>query len=217
LKITELETIPLRLPFAQPFKISQGAGRETVETLIVRVHTDEGIVGIGETQAWRRQGSAEVLWNLVRIVKDHFEPLIAGRSPFDVAGILATLNEALYNTFYAQAAVADALYDIAGKGVGLPVHKLLGGECRDRVRIAGLLAMKPTVAETLERAGQLETIGGRTYLSSLANQTPTAVHACVTARSTAPPPPYRSWAALIVAARAMENVELLGKRKTKAR
>jgi len=32
-----------------------------------------------------------------------------------------------------------------------------------------------TVSETLERAGQLETIGGRTYLSSLANQTPTAV------------------------------------------
>jgi len=47
-KITELETIPLRLPFAQPFKISQGA-RETLETLIVRVHTDEGIIGIGET------------------------------------------------------------------------------------------------------------------------------------------------------------------------
>jgi len=57
-KITEIETIPLRLPFAQPFKISQGAERESIETLIVRVHTDEGIVGIGETQAWRRQGSA---------------------------------------------------------------------------------------------------------------------------------------------------------------
>ena len=39
-----------------------------------------------------------------------------------------------------------------------------------------------TVAETLERAGQLETIGGRTYLSSLANQTPTAVHAVQYAR-----------------------------------
>ena len=58
MKITEIETIPLRLPFAQPYKISQGAGRESIETLIVRVHTDEGIVGIGETQAWRRQGSA---------------------------------------------------------------------------------------------------------------------------------------------------------------
>jgi L-Ala-D/L-Glu epimerase / N-acetyl-D-glutamate racemase len=49
-KITELEPIPLRLPFAQPFKISQGA-RETLETLIVRVHTDEGLVGIGESGA----------------------------------------------------------------------------------------------------------------------------------------------------------------------
>jgi len=97
-KITEIETIPLRLPFAQPFKISQGADRESIETLIVRVHTDEGIVGIGETQAWRRQGSAELLWSLVRTVKDHFEPLIAGRSPFDIGGILMTLNEALYNT-----------------------------------------------------------------------------------------------------------------------
>jgi L-alanine-DL-glutamate epimerase-like enolase superfamily enzyme len=51
-KITEIETIPLRLLFAQPFKISQGADRESLETLIVRVHTDEGIVGIGEIQAW---------------------------------------------------------------------------------------------------------------------------------------------------------------------
>jgi len=150
-KITEIETIPLRLPFAQPFKISQGA-RETLETLIVRVHTDEGVVGIGETQAWRRQGSAELLWSLVRTIKDHFEPLIAGRSPFDIGGILTTLNEALYNTLYAQAAVADALYDIAGKAVGLPVHKLLAGECRDRVRVGGLLAMKPTVGELIESA-----------------------------------------------------------------
>ena len=152
MKITEIETIPLRLPFAQPFKISQGAERESIETLIVRVHTDEGIVGIGETQAWRRQGSAELLSNLVRTIKDHFEPLIAGRSPFDIAGILHTLNEALYNTLYAQAAVADALYDIAGKAVGLPVHKLLAGECRDRVRVCGLLAMKPTAGELMESA-----------------------------------------------------------------
>jgi muconate cycloisomerase len=161
-KITELEPIPLRLPFARPFKISQGE-RETLETLIVRVHTDEGIVGIGETQAWRRQGSAEVLWNLVRTIKDHFEPLIAGRSPFDIGGILSTLNEALYNTLYAQAAVADALYDIAGKAVGLPVHKLLAGECRDRVRVGGLLAMKPTVGELMESADRFYERGFRHF------------------------------------------------------
>src|SRR5262249_22380325 len=94
----------------------------------------------------------ELLWGLVRTIKDPSEPLIAGRSPFDIGGILTTLNEALYNTLYAQAAVADALYDIAGKAGGLPVHKLLAGECRDRVRVCGLLALKPTIGELMDSA-----------------------------------------------------------------
>src|SRR5215831_18418243 len=68
-KITRIEPIPLRVPFAAPFKISQGGPRETIDVLIVRVHTDEGIVGVGETQAWRRQGSAETLVNLVRTIE----------------------------------------------------------------------------------------------------------------------------------------------------
>src|SRR5262245_65494464 len=78
-----------------------------------------------------------------------------------MCGILATLNEAFYYTLYAQAAVADALYDIAGKAVGLPVHKLFAGECRDRVRIGGLLAMKPTVGELMESAQEFYERGFR--------------------------------------------------------
>jgi L-alanine-DL-glutamate epimerase-like enolase superfamily enzyme len=162
-KITEIETIPLRLPFAEPFQISQGAGREVVETLIVKVHTDEGIVGVGETQAWRRQGSAELVWNLVHTVKEHFAPLLVGRSPFDIAGAVRTLDGAFHNTLYAQAAVADALYDIAGKAAGLPVHKLLGGECRAEVRICGLLALKPTVEQLIDSAQQFYDRGFRHF------------------------------------------------------
>jgi muconate cycloisomerase len=152
MKIIRVEPIPLRLPFASPFKISQGEARETLDVLIVRVHTDDGIIGVGETQAWRRQGSAETLVNLVRTVEDHFEPILLGRSPFDVAGTLHALNEAMYNTLYAQAAVGDALYDIVGRALGVPVHALLGGECRDRVRVGALLSMKRTEEELLESA-----------------------------------------------------------------
>jgi muconate cycloisomerase len=152
MKIIRVEPIPLRLPFASPFKISQGEARETLDVLIVRVHTDEGLIGVGETQAWRRQGSAETLVNLVRTVEDYFEPILLGRSPFDVAGTLHALNEAMYNTLYAQAAVGDALYDIVGRALGVPVHALLGGECRDRVRVGALLSMKRTEEELLESA-----------------------------------------------------------------
>ena len=47
-----------------------------------------------------------------------------------------------------------------------------------------------TVSETLERSDQLETIGGRAYLSSLSNSTPTAVHPCWASHSTVVPVPH---------------------------
>lgn len=152
MKITRVEPIPLRLPFAGPFKISHGEAREMLEVVIVRVHTDEGIVGVGETQAWRRQGSAETLANLVHTIEDHFEPILLGHSPFDIAGALHALNGALYGSLYAQAAIGDALYDLVGQALGVPVHVLLGGECRNRVRIGAVLAIKPTVEELIDSA-----------------------------------------------------------------
>ena len=151
-KITGIECIPLNVPFKQPFKIASGAAREVVETLVVRIHTDQGLVGIGETQAWRRQGSAEVLANLVRTIKDHFEPVLIGRSPFEIAAILHALNESMYNTLYAQAAVSDALYDLVGKILGVPVYQLLGGKCRDRVRVGAVLSMKNSVEDLVDSA-----------------------------------------------------------------
>ena len=152
MKIIRVEPIPLHIPFASPFKTSQGAAREVLEVLIVRIHTDEGIVGVGETQAWRRQGSAETLVNLVSTIRDHFEPILLGRSPFDISGILHALNEAMHHTLCAQAAVGDALYDIVGRALRVPVHRLLGGECRRRVRIGAVLSMKSRVEDLIESA-----------------------------------------------------------------
>jgi muconate cycloisomerase len=152
LTIRAVETIPLNVPFATPFKISSGAPRAVVETLLVRIHTDQGLAGIGETQAWRRQGSAETLPNLVRTIQDHFTPRLVGRSPFDVAAIMHELNTELYNTLYAQAAVGDALYDLMGKALGVPVYDLLGGQCRERIRVGAVLSMKEATEDVVQSA-----------------------------------------------------------------
>ncbi len=150
-KIREVETTPLHLPFASPFQISS-ATRDFLEVLIVRIHTDQGVFGIGETQAWRRQGSAETLPNLMRSIQDQFAPLLIGRSPFEVNAIMHDLNASLYNSLYAQAAIGDALYDLIGKFLNVPIHGLLGGRCRDRVRVGAVLSIKPTVEELLDSA-----------------------------------------------------------------
>ena len=162
-RITRVETFPLRIPFRTPFKIAQGAARPSAEVFVVRLHADDGTTGIGETQAWRRQGSSETLQSLQATVEHHFTPLLLGRSPFDIASIMAGLEEAVYHSLYAQAAISDALLDLQGRLLGLPVHALLGGKCRDTLEACAVLSMKPTVEETVAGARKYWDAGYRAF------------------------------------------------------
>src|SRR5262249_12967397 len=92
-RIERVEIIPLRMPLETPVKISQGAPRPFIDTLLVRLHADRGVSGVGETQAWRRQGSNETHASLCAVIRDHFEPHLIGRSPFDIAAIMHRLEE----------------------------------------------------------------------------------------------------------------------------
>lgn len=161
--ITRVETIPLHVPFRTPFKISSGGARPVGEILLVKLHTDAGLVGVGETQAWRRQGSVETLPGLVAAVRDHLAPQIVGRSPLALPPLLAALDEALHPAYYAKAAVVDALYDLQGKLLGLPVHQLFGGKTRDRVGVCAVLTIKDDPALTLEDAQRFYDRGFRAF------------------------------------------------------
>ena len=161
-EITRVEAIPLRLPFKAPFKMPGiQAERSSIDVLIVKIHTSEGVVGIGETQAWRRQGSAEILPNLAYLVEEIFQPLMIGRSPFDLNAIVSLLDDCVYNSLYAQAAVGDALYDVAGRLLNVPVYDLLGGKCRDRIRVGTILSMTTSPEALIEEAQEYYARGYR--------------------------------------------------------
>ena len=53
----------------------------------------------------------------------------------DIAAIVKDLGEALYGSFYPQAATGDALHDLAARRQGISVCELLGGRCRDQIRV----------------------------------------------------------------------------------
>jgi galactonate dehydratase len=99
----------------------------------VRIDTDQGITGQGEcTDA--SQGA-------VPLIKS-FRRMLVGADPLNVeaiwerirtAGIFAGAQSGQYVT--ALTAVEIALWDIAGKALGVPVYQLLGGKVRDRVRV----------------------------------------------------------------------------------
>lgn len=103
--------------------------------LFVRVETDSGVVGWGE-------GSLEGNSAIVRTAVAHFADYLIGKDPALIEDHWQVLTK---GGFYRGGAVLasavsgidQALWDIAGKDLGVPVHRLLGGAVRDRIRAYG--------------------------------------------------------------------------------
>jgi len=95
---------------------------------VVRVVTDEGIDGFAELES-----SKTHLAPVVRMFRD----AIVGQDPTDVERVMIGIRRlgGFKPWGSAVSAIEIALWDVAGKAAGLPVHKLLGGKVRDRLRV----------------------------------------------------------------------------------
>jgi L-alanine-DL-glutamate epimerase-like enolase superfamily enzyme len=99
--------------------------------LVVRVHTDEGIIGLGETVD-KVHGAKGALHGTLA-------PLLLGQNPLDIEGLWRFVMDNIMYHGYAGAetralsALEVALWDIMGKHYGAPLHHLLGGKTRERV------------------------------------------------------------------------------------
>jgi L-alanine-DL-glutamate epimerase-like enolase superfamily enzyme len=99
----------------------------------VRIHTDTGLIGLGETYPHPTSEQAVVLERLA--------PKLIGKDPLAIEKLWADLFlEVSYSGWAgaemrAMSAVDLALWDIAGQAAGVPIYSLLGGPCRERIRI----------------------------------------------------------------------------------
>jgi L-alanine-DL-glutamate epimerase-like enolase superfamily enzyme len=99
--------------------------------MIVRVHTDAGIIGLGETVD-KIPGAKGALHGTLA-------PLLLGQNPLDIEGLWKFVMDNIMYHGYAGAevralsAVEIALWDIVGKHYGIPLYQLLGGRSRETV------------------------------------------------------------------------------------
>lgn len=106
--------------------------------VIVEVLTDEGVTGIGEAAiAYGLGGTAAA-----GMVKDLAERMIVGRDPARIEALWSEMYDHSFwakgggpIVFAAMSAIEQALWDIKGKVLGVPVYELLGGAMRDAVRV----------------------------------------------------------------------------------
>lgn len=148
--ITAVETIPLRIPFRTAQTQFKPSDRVVHEILIVRIKTDQGIEGIGEAYARRREGISESLTTLRSTIDDFIAPTLIGKNPLGLANLVRMIEEALTACYPAKGAVSDALMDLYAKILGVPLHTLFGGKARQSVTTATVLTIKKRWEETLE-------------------------------------------------------------------
>jgi L-alanine-DL-glutamate epimerase-like enolase superfamily enzyme len=134
MKITRIETIPIRVPLKEEFAIRSGrGGAHTVSPfLLVRVHTDEGVIGLGEASCTPRWSGEDQVTG-AHLIRTYLEPLLVGEDPTDLARLTPRFRLAFAGNSFTKAAVEMALWDIAGKVTGKPVYELLGGKVREFV------------------------------------------------------------------------------------
>ncbi len=102
--------------------------------LFVRVVTDEGIRGVGESGTW---GFLEASEQVVQTFKRY----LIGQDPLRIEHHWQSMYRCTHfrgaAIMGALSAIDIALWDIAGKHFGVPCYQLMGGKCRDRVRVYG--------------------------------------------------------------------------------
>ena len=158
MKITRIETIPIRLPTR---RVHQWASLTTPigVYVIVKLKTDEGLVGLGEAPVLKDWGGDHMKYygetpkTTVHIINDILAPALEGKDPCQIAALHTLMDQAIKGYPYCKAAIDMALYDVVGKGLKIPAYQLLGGRYRERVTIAhsiGLMEIDKAVEEALQ-------------------------------------------------------------------
>jgi L-alanine-DL-glutamate epimerase-like enolase superfamily enzyme len=125
MKITAIELIE----YQRGLTVHAGA----IDWLWVRLQTDEGLTGLGETYPLAPAEKA--------VIRRALAPLLLGKDPLQIALRWAEMFRAVSYSGWAGAeiraisAVDTALWDLAGKAVGVPVYQLLGGASRESIPI----------------------------------------------------------------------------------
>lgn len=137
MKVTAVDVWPVTIPFTEPFEVWRGVA-PAKHHVIVEVHTDEGITGVGEAAPFLYYG-AETQQDVVSMVQRHLLPILLGTDPFAIEALAQTFDTVIDGHRFSKAAIEMALWDIQGRALGVPVHRLLGGRVRQSIPVVGLL------------------------------------------------------------------------------
>ena len=143
MKITKVEIIPVDIPRTKVLTLARygnlGKGG-MFEFVLTRIHTDEGVTGVGEVPPLPPL-SPESQPVIVDVQKKWLVPGLLGMDPFETEAIWEKMDFIAPTYSMAKAAIDMALWDIMGKSLDMPVHRLLGGSKPEKIPNVGLVGI----------------------------------------------------------------------------
>lgn len=131
MRITRIETIPVTVPIDRRVgQVHDAKGfRFQSRLLMIFVHTDSELVGLGEVTA-SPDWSGETSLGAKVLIDTCLAPPLIGEDPRRIRHCMGRLSKTFANPF-AKAGIEMALFDILGKSLNAPLHQLLGGPVRE--------------------------------------------------------------------------------------
>jgi L-alanine-DL-glutamate epimerase-like enolase superfamily enzyme len=124
MKITKVEAIPCTIPRKE--------GGMPSNIVLVKIHTDEGIIGAAD-------GGTCAQDSVMMAVKE-WERLLIGADPMNIGLIVNSLQHGFTHNLVAQGTVDFALHDLLGKALNMPVYQLLGGKACEKLAIGMMIS-----------------------------------------------------------------------------
>ena len=160
MKISSVRSYLLSFPFAEPIRLPFYGGERTIlkrDAMFVRIETESGLVGYAPGPASE---------GVQRAISHVIGPWLEGRVLADPDALrVLFLDGPGTNPDLAKiyCAVEIALYDLAGKAMGIPVSEMIGGRVRDRIRLYGSAGMYMSPEGYAAEAAAVKEMGFRAY------------------------------------------------------
>ena len=146
MNITRISVYQVKLPFdGGVYKLSAGRTWHEMDSTIVRLDTDSGLIGWGETCPFG-PNYLEAFALGARAGIAELAPSLLGLDPSQPGTVLTAMDHNLLGHPYVKHAIDMACWDILGKRAGLPLYKLFGGMLTDSVPAAGGIPIEHGVA-----------------------------------------------------------------------
>jgi len=155
-QIRSIEAIPLsfRLPEGKTVRLGVGATTKR-DAIIVKVVSDDGVIGYGEAHPGRSPGA------IVSLIHNTLAPMLTGLSVHDTNSVWTRVNRMQLSSHglgagaaLALSGIDMALWDLRAKSLGIPLYSLLGGSRKPIAAYAGGISMGFQAPDALAEEAQ---------------------------------------------------------------